>query len=348
MSRIEQLRLKNFTAFESLELKPSPGVNVLIGVNGTGKTHILKILSAACAITEGEGRDMPFSVKLRNVFNPYNGAIGRLVRRRKGSSEASISVLRSNGTRLQARFSNHAKGPENVRIYGRQGWSSSQLVSAFIPVKEMLAFAPGLIAISAKREWAIEEVYVDIIKKAYIPLLTGPASIDRKALLNALEHAIEGKVILKGETFFLKNKQGELEFPLLAEGIRKLALVWQLIQNGTLTKGSILFWDEPEANLNPSLMEQVVKVIFKLHELGVQVFLTTHNYILLKQLDLQTAETSKIKYFSLYRAKDEGGSAGPVLVHTADAYANIDPNVIAEVFDQLYDKEVARVLGGRQ
>ena len=172
--------------------------------------------------------------------------------------------------------------------------TSMSLSSAFIPVKEMLALAPGFIAVSAKREWSVEEVYVDIIKKAYLPILTGPAARNRKALLSALENTIEGKIIVKGETFFLKNRQGELEFPLLAEGIRKLALVWLLIQNGTLTSGSILFWDEPEANLNPSLMQQVVKVIFKLQELGVQVFLTTHNYVLLKQFDLQAGKRSAI------------------------------------------------------
>ena len=32
----------------------------------------------------------------------------------------------------------------------------------------------------------------------------------------------------------LLNKQGNMEFTLLAEGIRKLALLWLLIQNGTL------------------------------------------------------------------------------------------------------------------
>jgi energy-coupling factor transporter ATP-binding protein EcfA2 len=346
MSCITNLKLKNFTAFESLELAPSPGINVLIGVNGAGKTHILKVLYAACAITEGEGRDLPFSVKLRNVFSPYKGAIGRLVRRRQGSSEARIEVIRSNGARLYVAFSNHAKGVEHVRLSGRLAWSSKPLSSAFIPVKEMLALAPGFIAVSAKREWSIEEIYVDIIKKAYLPLLTGPAAHDRKALLGALENAIEGKVILKGETFFLKNKQGELEFPLLAEGMRKLALIWLLIQNGSLTKGSILFWDEPEANLNPSLMEQVVKVIFKLQELGVQVFLTTHNYVLLKQFDLQASKKSAIQYISLFREPVAGRPTGPVVAKVSDTYSGIDPNDISGTLDRLYDEEVKRSFGG--
>jgi len=346
MSSITRLWLQNFTAFENLVLSPSPGINVLIGVNGTGKTHILKVLYAACAITEGEDKDKPFGLKLRNVFNPYNGAVGRLVRRKNVSSTAKIQITRAGGERFLAVFSNHTKGVEDIRTYRKFFWTQKPLLSAFIPVKEMLALAPGLIAISAKREWSIEEIYVDIIKKAYLPLLTGPAGRDRKALLGALENAIEGKVILKGETFFLKNKQGELEFPLLAEGMRKLALIWLLIQNGSLTKGSILFWDEPEANLNPSLMEQVVKVIFKLQELGVQVFLTTHNYVLLKQFDLQASKKSAIQYVSLFREPVASKPTGPVVAKVSDTYSGIDPNDISGTLDRLYDEEVKRSFGG--
>jgi ABC-type ATPase involved in cell division len=346
MSSISKLWLRHFTAFESLTLNFSPGINVFIGVNGTGKTHILKVLYAACAITEGEDKDKPFGLKLRNVFNPYNGAIGRLVRRKNVSSKASVEIVRAGGERFRTIFSNHTKGVEDIRTYRKFVWTQKPLFSAFIPVKEMLALAPGLIAISAKREWPVEEVYVDIIKKAYLPLLTGPARHDRKALLGALEDAIEGKVIVKGETFFLKNKQGELEFPLLAEGIRKLALIWLLIQNGSLTKGSILFWDEPEANLNPSLMERVVKVIFKLQELGVQVFLTTHNYVLLKQFDLQATKKSAIQYISLFRDPVSGKPTGPVVAKVSDTYSGIDPNDISGTLDRLYDEEVKRSFGG--
>jgi len=345
MSRITSLRLQNFTSFERLDLKPSPGINVLIGVNGTGKTHILKVLYAACAVTEGEDRDKPFGVKLRNVFSPYNGAIGRLVRRKKASATTQIEVVRFDDIRLRAEFSNHATLVENMRVKNLAAWTRTPLVSAFIPAKEMLALAPGFIAVSARREWSVEEIYTDIIKKAYLPILTGPTGNIRKSLLAALENAIVGKVIVKGQTFFLKNSHGELEFPLLAEGIRKLALVWLLIQNGTLTNGSILFWDEPEANLNPSLMEQVVKVIFKLQELGVQVFLTTHNYVLLKQFDLQTNKGSKIKYISLYRETVAGKATGPVVSSESESYSGIAPNDIAGTLDRIYDDEVKRSLG---
>ncbi len=73
MGKITRLELENFTCFAKLDLEFSSGVNVLIGVNGTGKTHILKVLYAACAITVGEGKYKTYNDKLRDVFSPYWG-----------------------------------------------------------------------------------------------------------------------------------------------------------------------------------------------------------------------------------------------------------------------------------
>ena len=46
---IEKLTLKNFTVFENLEIDFSPRINIIIGENGTGKTHLLKAAYALCA-----------------------------------------------------------------------------------------------------------------------------------------------------------------------------------------------------------------------------------------------------------------------------------------------------------
>ena len=37
---LTRVRLQRFTAFENLDLELSPGINVLVGANGTGKTHL--------------------------------------------------------------------------------------------------------------------------------------------------------------------------------------------------------------------------------------------------------------------------------------------------------------------
>jgi ABC-type ATPase involved in cell division len=131
---------------------------------------------------------------------------------------------------------------------------------------------------------------------ANAPALKGQPDKDRIKLLDILQKSMDGKVISKNEEFFLKNKQGELKFTLLAEGFRKLGLLWLLIQNGTLLSGSALFWDEPETNLNPRLMKTVVEILVELQRLGVQIFICTHDYVLLKEFDLTVQKEDKIRY----------------------------------------------------
>jgi Recombinational DNA repair ATPase (RecF pathway) len=41
---ITHLQLKNFTAFIELTIDFSPGINIIIGENGTGKTQLLKAI----------------------------------------------------------------------------------------------------------------------------------------------------------------------------------------------------------------------------------------------------------------------------------------------------------------
>lgn len=341
MSKLARLKLENLTAFAAFEQEFSAGINVIIGCNGVGKTHLLKTLYAACAIVSGEDSEKGFGAKLGAVFKPYEGRIGRLSRRYSGSVNTSVVVTREDGKKLTAEFSNHTKSSNDIRVHGEAAWKrgKSDWESAYIPVKEMLAHAPGFLSMCAKREVAFEETYPDIIKRAYLPKLAGQPDTMRRRLLNALQEAIDGKVIIKGEHFFLKNKQGDLEFTLLAEGIRKLALIWLLIQNGTLLTGAVLFWDEPEANLNPSLMGQVVEVILELQRQGVQVFLTTHNYVLLKEFDLRKTKEDAVRYISLFRNDSDS-----VVAQSSDVYTGISPNVISDTFYDLYQRDIARAL----
>ena len=43
-SKIQGLSLKRFTAFEETHFEFSSGINVLIGTNSTGKTHMMKLM----------------------------------------------------------------------------------------------------------------------------------------------------------------------------------------------------------------------------------------------------------------------------------------------------------------
>ena len=59
------------------------------------------------------------------------------------------------------------------------------------------------------------------------------------------------------------------------KGLRKIALLWQLIKNGTLEKGLVLFWEEPEANINSKYILVLAELKVRLLQLrkiwGVEV-----------------------------------------------------------------------------
>ena len=88
---ITRLELKRFTAFEALDFGASPGVNVLVGANGTGKTHLMKVAYAACDVSK---TGASFAEKLIRVFMPSRGAIGRIVKRRGEGSHCGVHVHR--------------------------------------------------------------------------------------------------------------------------------------------------------------------------------------------------------------------------------------------------------------
>ena len=342
---LEKIKFDKFTTFEKLEVRFSPGINIFVGENGTGKTHILKAVYAACDIAKSKGG---FAEKINNVFYPSGKQIGRLVKRSSKSTKGSVEVTRrldDKSIHLRLSLSNHTTRTEKATVSGStKAWLDAPFEAAYIPVKDMMANAPGFRSLYEEREIHFEEIYVDIIRKAFLPALKGPTDLQRKRLMELLQDAMDGKVVAKNEEFFLRNKHGELEFTLLAEGFRKLGLLWILIQNGTLLNGSALLWDEPETNLNPKLMKAIVGILLELQRMGVQIFLTTHDYVIHKEFDLQTGSDDKVSYHSLFR----NSKSGEIECATTSDYHHIAPNAVDDTFGDLVTREIRKSMNGGQ
>lgn len=70
------------------------------------------------------------------------------------------------------------------------------------------------------------------------------------------------------------------------------------MKNGTLVEGSVLFWDEPEANINPEHLPLIVDMLLELQQNGVQIFISTHDYILAKYFDVKAKDNQPIMFYS--------------------------------------------------
>ncbi len=345
---IDTLRFKSFTAFDHLHFHASPGINVLVGENETGKTHLMKVAYAACDASGSQQRYY-FAEKLVRVFLPSGGRLGRLVRRKQGGATCKLTI-ESDNHELSARFTSNTDDPNSafVNVSGAKAWGnaytgSPRIRSVYIPPKDMLANAPGFRSLYAERAIHFEEIYRDILDKAYLPPVLGKPDCNRRALSNILRKALRGRVFADGEEFFHRSKQGKIELSLLAEGLRKIGLLSLLVRNGTLGPKSVLFWDEPETNLNPKLFKQVIEFLIQLQRMGTQLFIATHDYAILKEFDLQQKPNDAILFHSLYR-EQSGERRGEIAIHTADRYLDIHPNAIADTFDDLYDRDVERSL----
>ena len=78
---ITNLQLKNFIAFTDLAIDFTPGINIVLGENGTGKTQLLKAILALCgpeARTEQSGEQL--ARKLCRLYHPLNNQVGELRR----------------------------------------------------------------------------------------------------------------------------------------------------------------------------------------------------------------------------------------------------------------------------
>jgi AAA15 family ATPase/GTPase len=340
---ITNLKLDNFTCFNGLNLDFCQGINVFIGKNGTGKTHILKLLYAILKaneiqiLTQTTQKDQEINItnKLNAFFKPEQ--LGRLVQRTQGRQNTQINCSTKNN-HIAFNFATNSK-------YVSISSQDKPLIfpSLYIPPREVLSFFEGFSALYEKREISFDETYYILAKSLELPLLKGRRYGELQDLIKPLEDAIDGKVLKENGRFYLKMKNDKMEINLVAEGFRKIATLMYLIANGELSKNSILFWDEPEANLNPKLITMISKILRLLASKGVQVFVATHDYLLTHQLSLYKEYLPKgekipeMKFFCLHKDIE-------MKVEVGETLADIANNPILNEYADFYDLEKTQML----
>lgn len=188
---------------------------------------------------------------------------------------------------------------------------------------------------------SFDDTYLDVINAAKIMISPGKDAAIKKTLLKQIEAIIEGKVFFdkKQDEFYLTHGNMKIEFNLVAEGIRKIALLWQLVKNGVLVSGSVLFWDEPEANINPIHIPIIAEILLNLQQNGVQIFISTHDYFLNKYLEVKRQASDKVMFHSFFYDEDH-----TVAVESAPHFKGLTHNSILDTFINLYQEEIDKVM----
>ncbi|ATW44693.1 AAA family ATPase [Glaesserella parasuis] len=325
---LKKLVLKNFTVFNEVDLNFSPHLNVIIGENGMGKSHILKLAysliacnASAFSVSKTQ-MQKNYADKLINVFRPES--LGRLVRRKQGRERCEISAKFENDFyNCQFSFATSSKSEVQIDILPKSKIENNPV---FLPTRELLTIYPNFVHTYNNHYLEYEETYYDTCLLLGNYLAKGPREERAKELLKPLEEAMGGKTVLDNGRFYLSIQgQGTMEIPLVAEGLRKLAMIARLIATGSLLGKGALFWDEPEANLNPKLIKTVAKIILQLCNNGIQIFIATHSLFLLRELEIlsKRQEFAHLKqfYFGLKTidngiAVDQGDSINQLEVLT--------------------------------
>ena len=103
---LTRIEAENFTVFEDITIPFSKGLNVLVGENGMGKTHIMKLAYAAC---QASRHDVSFSQKTTMLFRPDQSSIGRLVNRNKNGNNTAKILVESDTAKIGMLFSTKTK-----------------------------------------------------------------------------------------------------------------------------------------------------------------------------------------------------------------------------------------------
>lgn len=337
--KISQVKIENYTVFQSCKFEFGEGINVFIGENGTGKTHLMKLLYSASQATDSR---VSVSNKIVRTMLPDDYNISRLLTRRPGSTHANIRITakdEDDSATKNLTISFHSKTKKwDADVTGEQGWESAFQgeSSIFIPAKEILSNGYNLNAAVEKGNVLFDDTYLDILNSAKVDASLGRNEKNRSKMLKEIEKIIDGKVVYdpQKDTFYLKKGNSKQEFNLVSEGVRKMALIWQLVKNGMLEKGSILFWDEPEANINPSYIPIIVDLLLALSRNGVQIFIATHDYFFSKYLDVRKAVSDKVIYHSLHKEGED------LMYETESDFGLLEKNGILETARMLYREEI--------
>ncbi len=294
---IQSIHIYNVMVFQrQFYLNVCKGINVLIGENGVGKTTILKMIYAATQWSN-EKTDPGKTKQLTDFFS--NSLKDAAILKNADRKEEDCYYKVSDGEHI---FENHL--PHNV-IYHLDNWLGLSIPSVFIPSMEMLSHSKGFLAMNQKYRMPFDGTQTDIIVNASLPE-TREIPESCKVLLKEISNAIDGVVVQENGIFYvIKNDGTKIDFSLEAEGLRKLGLLWKLIRNGLLEKGTILLWDEPEANLNPELYPLVVNVLLGLQKNGVQIFIATHSYNFAKYLEIRRAKKEQVMFHNLYKGQNK-------------------------------------------
>jgi AAA15 family ATPase/GTPase len=331
---ITRLKLQNFGPLSKIDWPNLGSINLVIGGNGTGKTFLLKSLYSAIRTLEDYKRGHnPKSAseilweKLHWTFQADK--IGDLVL--KGASEGLSFKFW-----VDKEVFSYSFGKETAKqittLENHVDPRSSN--SIFLPAKEVLSLQAIILrSRDTLQEIGFDDTYLDLARALGQSTQKGRNYPEFANSRSSLEAILGGKIEYDERSLRWQFKKGSQKFPIsvAAEGVKKIAILDTLLGNRYLDRGSIIFIDEPESALHPGALIQLLDIVATLAERGLQFFMASHSYFVVKKLFLIAQE----KNISIPVLAADGNEW-----RSADLKDGMPDNEIIDESIRLYEEEV--------
>lgn len=286
---ITNIKIESFGPINSIEWDDLQKINLVIGRNSSGKTTILKAIYAGIRSVEqyrrGNNPDSFKSILFDNLYWTFQvNELGKLVK--KGNLELLFSCTSDQNETMSFRF-----GESTVRniVNADCNFLPRDINSIFLPAKEILSLQDLILrSRDDLKVFGFDNTYYDLAK-ALSPSRKGRNYKGFSIARKQLKEAIGGSVVYsetKNVWQFRDRDNRVYDIDITAEGIKKLGILDSLLGNHYLSKDSIIFIDEPECALHPELVSSFMDIILSLAKVGIQVFIATHSYFVIKKMYL--------------------------------------------------------------
>jgi AAA15 family ATPase/GTPase len=184
-------------------------------------------------------------------------------------------------------------GPDHLAVIDRR----KKIDSIFLPPKESLSVHKIIRFIQERyKEFGYDTTYYDLAQALDWPALPEPNEAFASSRQKLQEEILKGRIVFNKakERWEFVSSETQQHYPMgvVAEGIKKIGVLDVLLANDTLTPGSIVFMDEPESALHPEAISQLLAIVHQLSQQGIQFFMATHSYFVIKELYLLAQENN--------------------------------------------------------
>lgn len=261
-------------------------LNLIIGENGCGKTWLLKSLYCVMRSQEeyrrgNDNREFHEVLSDKLYWTFQADSLGDMVRKGKGN-RLSFELSMSDDAYLEYSFgqdtSKQVKPSLNTLTVREDN-------SIFLPPKEVLSLWHVILRSALQnREFGYDATYSDLVLALQNQPQKGRNYDSFSKSRKQLEEMFQGKVTFENNEWMYKQGNSKFSIHSTAEGIKKIAILDTLLGNRFLTPGSVIFVDEPESALHPTAIVQFLEILSLLAQQGMQIFMATHSYYVIKKL----------------------------------------------------------------